>query len=98
MPICLSETARARISCAWREIAALAALAELASLLDTDGARGRWWVAGELAARLSRFQGAAYHRIAAGHRPVQDRIEGLLLVVLRSNLPTSRRRLYDLLN
>ena len=94
----LSAEAMRRIDACWREVQGLAALAELAELLDPSGEHGRWHVAGELAARLRRHQSAAYARIAQGYRAPHDRLEALLFAVLRSSLPTSRRRLFDLLN
>ena len=96
--VALSAEALRRIDAAWREVHALAALAELAGMLDPNGTRGRWAVAGELAARLRRFDGAAYARISQGYRAPHDRIEALMMAVLRASLPTSRRRLFDLLD
>jgi len=94
----LSPAARRRLAGAWTEVHALAALDELARMIDPAGERGRWWAAGELAARLRRFESVAYRRITRGGRAPSGRLEALLLVILRSNLPTSRRRLFDLLN
>jgi hypothetical protein len=94
----LSRAARDRIDSAWAEVHGLAALAELSALVNPGGTLGRWAVAGELAARLRRFDGAAYARISQGYRAPHDRIEALMMAVLRASLPTSRRRLFDLLN
>jgi hypothetical protein len=98
MPACLSETARARIDSAWCELRGLAALDELARMLDPDGTASKWALAGALSGRLRRFQATGYARIAKGYRPPRDRLEGLLVAVLKANLPTSQRNLHLLLN
>ena len=93
----LSAEAMRRIDACWREVHALAALAELAALLDPDGTLGRWHVAGELSARVRRFEAVGYRRIVKGGRSPQGRLEALLTAVCRSSLPRSRERIYALL-
>ena len=93
----LSPAAAERLANASAEIAGLLALGELAELLDPDGTRGRWRVAGDLAARLSRFEAGAWPRIRAGYREPRDRLESLLAVIAASSLPRSRENIWRLL-
>lgn len=92
----LSDDGQRRLEAAQTEAEALRALSELAVLLGVEE-RGRWWAAGELAARLQRFEAAAWPRIRRGGREPRNRAEALLAALCRSELPRSRDRIYKLL-
>lgn len=94
----LSAAAVARISAAELEVTALRALSELAQILDREGVRSRWDIAGEVAARLSRFEAATWLRIRRGAREPRNHAEELLCAICRSGLPRSRERIYGLLD
>ena len=94
----LSPEARERLTAARRTIAALEALGELAQLLNPEGTRRRWAIAGDIAARLKHFEVVAFARICRGGRKPRDRIEELLFTVAASALPRDRRNLFNLLS
>ena len=96
--VALSAEALRRVDAAWREVHGLACLAELAGLMDPDGTASKWAIAGALGHRLRRFQSTGYWAIQHGRRAPRDRVEGLLVAVLKANLPTSQRNLHLLLN
>lgn len=94
----LSEIALSRLESAQTTVAGYEALDELAGMLDADGTRSRWDLAGEIARRLVRFDGPAARRILAGHRPPKDRLEVLLSrAVAVPSLPRTQRKIFDLI-
>lgn len=90
----LGDDGRRRLQRAEIEAQALRALGELAELEDC----GRWSAAGEIARKLATFEASgAWRRIRLGSAEPSTRIETLLAAVAASDLPRSRRRIYDLL-
>jgi len=93
----LSPAGLERMTAHQMEADGLAALAELAELLDPGGRRGRWELAGLVSQRLRRFEGGPVQRIRRGARPPRDPAERALAAIASSNLPRSRRKIWDLL-
>lgn len=87
----LSAEAGRRIAAAEAQVAALRALSDLAGLLDLDGTRSRWDVAGELERLLKRHE-------TRGSRSLGPTLNGLLTAYSRSSLPRDQRQIFDLLN
>lgn len=94
----LSDLAMARMAALGRELDALRALSELASLLDPQGTRTRWSLATDIAERLRAFEGGAWRRIRSGGRAPRDSVERLLCALASGpRFPRDPRRLWDLL-
>jgi hypothetical protein len=72
------------------------ALTEVVALLDPDGDRSIWGVAGDV--QIARqLLARAMPRILAGAREPTP-LEQALMVAEQAGLPASRRRVWDLLN
>ena len=54
------------------------AVRRLAGLLDPEGRRSCWWIAGEVERLLRRFEGTAWPRIRAGHRQPRGALPWLI--------------------
>jgi hypothetical protein len=93
----LPAAARDRLAGAVLEADGRLAVIEVAALLDPNGSRARWAVAGDLATRLDRFASTAWGRIRAGARAPQGPIEEALGRILAAGGPRSQRRLADLI-
>ena len=93
----LTPTALRRHAAALVEVEGLAALGALAAMLDPDSTRSRWNVAQDIAARLTRFEGTAYKRIATGARQPKNITEALLVRIAESGLPRDPRNIWKLI-
>jgi hypothetical protein len=89
------ERIEAALVSARRDVAA----AELSRLLNIEQNRTDWAIARDLAGRLDRFESSGWIRIRDGYRPPQNRVESLLVDMIRDpTCPRSPRRLLDLLD
>jgi hypothetical protein len=94
-PPTLGDDGRRRLQRAEIEAAALRALSQLAELYSV----GPWHAAGRIAERLATFERSpTWRRIRLGSAEPSTRLETLLAAVAASDLPRSRRRLFDLLS
>ena len=90
-----SQTAEA-IATADRLLARDTALIELVAMLDPDGTRSAWAIAGDLAERLRRFQSTAWPRICNGAREPRNILETALAACCAAGCPRTQRKLYEL--
>lgn len=73
------------------------ALLALVDALDPDRTRSVWSLAGQISARLQRFESGGYRRIAAGHREPQGALEAALMACCGGCCPQSQRKLLPIL-
>jgi hypothetical protein len=88
-----AETVLAAVALVRRDMA----LRQLVSVLDPAGTRSKWSIATEVEARLAEFTKTRWPSLRYSDREPGDRVERLLLAVMRADGPRCARRLADLL-
>lgn len=93
VPACIGRKLAAAVAKAEGQQRRMVALLAAADALDPDGNLSLWQVSERLADALERFQGAAYRRVRAGHRPPSD-LEQHMIVLIEIPGPRCRDSLY----
>ena len=93
----LAPSTAARLLEAAALVARDLALRDLVELIDPDGTRSRWALACDVESRLAAFERTGWPRWRYSDRQPPDRVDRLLLSILRADPPRSARRLVDLL-